>query len=88
MSGQGQAPIQAPVQEQVEGRVYYDAQGRAQGQVALKVPILVSREDERSVQLGLDFWRYQGDFEELAEAHGLEGANCLALYRAVKRVEE
>ena len=91
-SSQGQVPVEGQGQgegqgqSQVEGQGQGQVEGQGQGAVGGVRSRLV---DERELELGLDFFlRFRGDYEELAAAHGLEVANCLVLFRALKRVEE
>ena len=96
MSDQGQVSVQS--QDQVEGRVYYDDQGRVQGQVQVqgrRLPAFgtpewsrATREQGRDLGFIMDFNRYPGNHEQLAAAHGLEGLTGLALGERLMKVED
>ena len=90
-----QVPVQG--QGQVDGRVYYDGQGQVQGEVVQgrRLPAFgtpewrrAAREQGRDVEFGRGFFRYPGNHEQLAAAHGLEGLVGGALLERLRKVED
>ena len=93
MSGQGQAPGQAPVQEQVKGRVYYDAQEEVRDQVEVRdrSPLRWDRDrgsQARDTNLAIRFHHSRRNHEAIAALFGLEGLTGFRLLDAIRKVEE